>query len=240
MPIYLGSDPDSQRPTIAGVNEHGKLVLVWTAAHTSDRRGRAAVLDSFDLIREMLDDPASTLGNLRILQTQDGTVPGVPACPDEWRIAGCAVEGQEVYKKGSGKTKNAQSIVILAGAAGAVLGCLSMAFPRARMLYPSPQEWKGSVPKGIHHKQLYGNLGWTYKSKGGRTDGYCVPVTMDVKPIGVEMVKPASVWAHLNDSIALAMWCREKCQDKDRREAWAAKRGGKAPGTEPSNEERDE
>ena len=113
------------------------------------------------------------------------------------------IEGQQVYR---GKT-NPVSIMYLAQAAGLILGGFAPnSFTRLRM--PTPNEWKGSVPKQIHQARVAKKLGWSGKVRGGK-DPYFVP---DVpRPLQERWgkINPGD-WKHLMDAAGLAIWGAEQ------------------------------
>jgi hypothetical protein len=123
-------------------------------------------------------------------------------------IAALTVEGQEIYQFGAGKTKNPKSIMFLATVAGM---CLNR-FMVPDTYFPTPQEWKGNVPKQIHQARILGRMGLEYQTKGAQNDGWCLP------SVKIEGIKDSD-WKHAVDAIGLAQWGREKYQrDKKAKE----------------------
>jgi len=223
--IFLGSDPDTQTPSVAGVDEQGRLVFVWSRNPVKESlrlSGREAILSSFASVQDALNDPASLLGDIRCLQTPNNDIS--LEAQQAYRVVGIAVEAQEVYgaKAGAAKTKSPRSMVFLANAAGAVAGTLTMCFPWAVLYFPSPQAWKGSVPKKQHHGHIYKRLGWTGKVRGSDVP-YLVPSIVPEKPEGFDDIRMPG-WKHVNDSIGLALWCRDEWLKRNRKKQWQQER----------------
>jgi hypothetical protein len=114
-----------------------------------------------------------------------------------------AVEAQEIYQFGTGRTANPKSIMYLATVAGMALAAHSRAF---HLFFPTPQAWKGSVPKIIHQARILSKCGWKYEKVGTLDNGYCYPVDV---PIGLGDFKKTD-WKHLVDAIGLALYAKEQ------------------------------
>ena len=117
------------------------------------------------------------------------------------------IESQQIY---AGGTKNPGSILKLAHVAGGLLGVVSESGWLDRFSFPTPREWKGSVPKQIHQARILSRLGWEYKKSGTVKAGYCYPVGTVFKEAkqnieGAQGLKRTD-WKHLVDAIGLAMW----------------------------------
>ena len=103
-------------------------------------------------------------------------------------------------------------IMRLAQIAAAVASVASM-FPDVRAIrMPTPQQWKGSVPKEIHQARILSRLGVPYDVVKGKTSGYCVP---KVDGLGGAWAAPRAKgeWKHLVDAIGLALWGMAQAED---------------------------
>ena len=181
MRFFAGVDPDMHNMPIAVVDEAGVLQYVRVVEVPKKITGRPALVE---MMKQTL---------------MSGPLP-LP-------LAGLCVEAQEIYQHGSGKTKNPKSIMFLATVAGIAMTTfndfLTMTY------FPTPQEWKGSVPKQIHQARVLSKMGIGYNKHGTVEDGYCWPVGLcqfDVKP---------AHWKHVVDAIGLAQWGREKFLAED-------------------------
>jgi len=116
---------------------------------------------------------------------------------------GMAIEGQDVIR---GHTKNPADIIKLAQVAGF---WAAQRRGNATVHVPEPKEWKGQVPKGVHHKRLCAMLGLRSKTMGGKHPYEC-PLNDDGTPrvnLGNGIVP--SDWKHLLDAFGLAIWLAE-------------------------------
>lgn len=122
-----------------------------------------------------------------------------------------AVESQEIYLDGPNKTPNPRSLLHLANVSGAAIACsnsLSSYLVRA-------QEWKGSLPKRIHHARIFKRLGWAYKitTHTNEKERYGYPVC----DLPESLTYKKGDWKHLADAIGLAFFAREKHLKEKRR-----------------------
>jgi len=123
------------------------------------------------------------------------------------------VEGQELY---AGKTPNPRSILALGWVAGALASWFS---DRPTLLMPSPQAWKGSTEKQIHHGRICRRLGWAYEKHGNRKTGYCSPVGTEDAP----SLRKRSLWKHAMDAIGLGLYGLDIHEHGSRNKAKAAR-----------------
>lgn len=198
MQHYIGFDPDLHQPSLALVGEDGAVRAVWCLRHKKRLKGRAAVVACSAFVAEFFSET--------LMPLYDGTL----------EIAAFAVESQEVYR-GAGQdadTKDPRALMFLAAVSGVVLGLGHVIWPKAAILFPAPAEWKGNVPKEVHHARLMEEQKWQYKvmgaaSKAKKNSRYCSPDPESVKHlIGVEDLN-AGDWKHVCDAIGLAMFARK-------------------------------
>jgi hypothetical protein len=115
-----------------------------------------------------------------------------------------------------------QDIINLAEVAGAAL---AWSWPSNTILTrPSPQQWKGSVPKETHQGRIYKALGYRSRVHGKGRGAYCVPI-LDTGGAGSFITTHVernfgntledtwtladTPWADLGDAIGLALWAAE-------------------------------
>lgn len=114
-------------------------------------------------------------------------------------LSAVVVEGQQIYSYTKARHDSILMLAQVAGAAAAV-ACM-----RARELWiPTPKQWKGDVPKGIHQARTLTKLGVRYTKTTGK-EPYCIP---DRIP-GINVPKKSD-WKHAVDAIGLAVWGLEK------------------------------
>lgn len=113
----------------------------------------------------------------------------------KYKMLHVAVEGQTINFK---QTRNPGDILHLAHVAGIAVGIIASR-GWVSLLIPTPREWKGQVPKQIHHQRILEDLGWKYKVH----PGYCVPIS---PPVEMGIPLKATQWKHVIDAIGLARW----------------------------------
>lgn len=197
MRYFLGIDPDMHTLPIAVVDETGKLVNLQIVEVSKKLTGRDALVA---MVRELSTACIS-------FKEQLG------------RIVCATVEGQELYQFGPSKTKNPKSIMFLATVAGAALLKTIHMQSYTELYFPTPQEWKGNVPKQIHQARVLGRMGIKYTLVCTRDNGYCVPNEKAwANPTCLWSLKKSD-WKHAVDAIGLAQWGREKFLDEEKRSA---------------------
>lgn len=180
QPNFIGIDPDLHTTAFAQVGLDKSILGVGVAKVPAKFKGTEAVLR---MIAEMQRF----------------------ACNHVWVTSTrlVCVEGQELYV---GKTKNPKDILALGQVAGGCVAAFAGLSIIPDLAMPLPKEWKGGVPKRIHHARIYGSLGIAYKACGTKENGYAVPLD-PVRTIG-KVLK--SDWKHIGDAIGLALWAREQ------------------------------
>lgn len=179
--MYIGIDPDL----------HDLAVGIWMdgepygarVVHVPRRKGcvgQTAVLDMVERISQGIVGVGGLL------------------------VSGVAVEAQTLRRRGPKQHKRPEDIVVLGNVAGAALLAMKFAFPEARLLFPTPQGWKGSVPKAVHQARFYTDMGWGYEVMA--SGDYARPLT---PPAALHHVTPAQ-WKHVGDALMLARWASQQ------------------------------
>ena len=186
MPIIMGADPDMKRPSIAAIDaKTGKLLAVDCIKVKGKRTAHNGVVDCVAAMRGCFHNMHN------VLDFED--------------IAAIVVEGQETaYTAVSGA--NPRSIMFLAAVAGAML---AEATPECKtILFPTPQKWKGSVPKQIHQARVLGKMDLEYTKVGKNPKtGYCHP-PLNMADVFWATEQNKGDWKHIVDAIGLAQWAR--------------------------------
>jgi hypothetical protein len=167
--MFLGVDPDLHDTGLAIVDKDGKVVWVGCCSILS------AAFKGKDAVIQMAKALDDALANYKMLHV--------------------IVEGQTINFK---QTRNPGDILNLAHVTGIAVGIL-VTRGWCSMQIPTPREWKGQVPKRIHHERILDSLGWKYKARSG----YCVPIS---PPVDMGVPLRGSQWKHVVDAIGLARW----------------------------------
>jgi len=179
MSEYFGVDPDLHNTAVARIFEFEKLRFsVSLISVSKDLKNREAMIAMCQEVGRILTP---------IVQHRIKTYNSF-----------LAVEGQEFYLN-----KNAPSsdIGLLASVTGAVLS----ASCDEDVFCPKPVEWKGNVPKAIHHGRIAKELGFEISLAGGQ-NGYGVPTDEKIR----KMLPNKSDWKHGMDALGLALWARKQ------------------------------
>ena len=182
---FIGADPDLQTLSLAAVDENSVLREVLVIKNPKGLKGRPAAVE---LIKQ--------------LWLYGHYIPSMAGL-----VTAVAVESQEIaYSARSGA--NPRSLLLIAPISGALvyLGCSALACDHVYL--PTPQAWKGSVPKQIHQARIFRQLGWEYEEKAG----YCCPAPgyekkLDYLKCFNGKLNPGD-WKHITDSIGLALWAK--------------------------------
>lgn len=119
------------------------------------------------------------------------------------RLPAVVVVESPVARRGA--TKNPQDLIHLAAAAGAMANWAYGLLPAgSRVVFVRPEDWKGSVPKGIQQARTCSRLGWTYRTAGGKSP-YCIPDSQHVANLRGVSRQP-SAWADIMDAVGIAHW----------------------------------
>lgn len=175
--LFLGFDPDLHTSAFATVDENMEVVNLHIFRVPATLKGREAVKAMADTIN------------------MNGRWAGGVV------FGGYAVEAQEIYPTGPQRTKNPTSILLLGHISGAALCALSGVYGVGEHRYfPTPIQWKGSIPKIIHHRRILTRAGYNDAQifeTGSKEDGYCGLI---------DSAFNRGDWKHLTDAIGLAQW----------------------------------
>lgn len=186
--MFVGVDPDLHNTGIAVIDNDGKCILACSCKVSRQFKGRSACI-------EMAEEIRKAAANI------DAIVGAFCETGKDAKASVLCVEGQELYRGNDAATKNPRSIMFLASVAGAALG----AIPAHTKMFPSPQEWKGSIPKEIKQARILLEAGWAV----GKASGYCFPQHL---PFGLNK----GDWKHITDALGLAQWARRQWIVKSR------------------------
>ena len=129
------------------------------------------------------------------------------------------VEGQSMMhtkkKRESGKKINYDSILQVGQVTGMLLAAFNNIAHQQHLVLPS--NWKGTLPKGIHHPRIYNEIGLESYMMGSETDmtkAYAVPLCYS-EPVGLQaealtkfsydQVNPGD-FRDISDSVGLALF----------------------------------
>lgn len=112
---------------------------------------------------------------------------------------GLAIEAQTLRRRGAKQHKRPEDIVVLGNVAGAALAISMSALPVSQIAFPTPEGWKGQIPKAVMQARLYDELGWGYERVG---DDYARPLR---SPASFSNIS-AGQWKHVGDALLLARW----------------------------------
>ncbi len=164
--IYIGVDP--------GVRECGVAIeFVFRSRHYEAFLVRSKERTLTDRACEMAQEISARL----------------PCAPHELPQVSVCVEGQQFY--GTERSKgDPQDLIYLAQVAGYVMGAIASSSRLAAASMPLPREWKGSVPKAVHHDRLARDY-----------PHWVEPVARDT---------PESKQHHVWDAVGLLEWHKER------------------------------
>ncbi len=180
--ITLGVDPDLHSTSWA-ILDHKSVLWVGRVVIPRRLRGAEAVAATIEKMRDRKLPPG--LGIDRI-----------------------AVEGQQIYQKGLNtfRALDQNDILMLAQVAGGMAALFWKMYPSAKLLLPKPAEWKGQVPKTVHHARIYVDLHLPYMMIGRGEQKAVVP---EFEPDTYKEgdITPGTA-SHVNDAVGLALWAQ--------------------------------
>ncbi len=176
--IFIGVDPDLHNTGIAVVDSTGRVITAECVAVPAGlRQAQAVVAMSGALINAM--------------RYYDQT----------YDINTVAIEGQTISFK---QTRDPNSIIQLAHVTGCAVSAVR-AHCICCIVIPPPREWKGQVPKHIHHQRICKKIGWKCEIRGTGARQYGVPTNSPIL-----MSRGVGQWKHALDAVGLALWAQEK------------------------------
>lgn len=117
----------------------------------------------------------------------------------------CVIEDPQIYVgKGASPHADIAKLGQVAAALYAAVILLGISLPQD-VCFVKPQEWKGSVPKGIHQARILGRLGIPYTLAGG-TSPYAVPDDRMGLKVGD--------WKHVSDAVGLAEFGKRRVESR--------------------------
>lgn len=173
--ITLGFDPDLHTSG-AAIVDGDKLLMVALTSVPSRVKGTRAALQNAIAAQELM-----------------------------WpmdRVERIAIESPQFYGGGKNKADPADliNLALVSGAAGDLF---AKTYPAADIGYVVPRDWKGQVPKHIHHKRICAALGLDYSTDGKRV----IPRWPDSTHV-VGKITPARA-QHVLDAVGLALWAQK-------------------------------
>ena len=181
--FFVGVDPDTSTSGVAIVDQLGRLAWAGTV-------GRANKLNGLDAVQFML---RSVEAFKLSLVDQDGR---------PLHFHGAVEMMDASYTTRSGKS--IIDLMLVAPVAGAFhLKLLSMGCACAHLVYP--RDWKGSVPKGIHHGRILNRLQLPFQKAGGKD-----PKRQYAYPTSLPFETKKGEWKHLTDAAGLALYARDE------------------------------
>lgn len=112
-----------------------------------------------------------------------------------------AIEGQQIDKRRA----RPQDLFKLAHTTGIAIAFVADRYLGARLVVPTPKEWKGSVAKHAMQGRLYLELGWGSTVIGSGTSKYARPINV---PPNFAHISPGQ-WKHVGDALLLAKYAYE-------------------------------
>jgi hypothetical protein len=205
--IYIGIDPDLRllnaaivgietRPSGVGCFDHAIPLAVF-ARRNKEGVDNTAVVGAARTACRLVEDVIAWL-------VANGT--------DELTEIVSVVESQNIQHALKSREQGRQKIVPddirrLAQVAGCLMGAFSNL--STSMVLVQAQEWKGEVPKGIHHKRIYSKLGIEICPESKVRHIFPLCYQTRYCQMSGDKINPGD-FADINDSLGLAVWAAEK------------------------------
>ena len=189
---FIGADPDLQTLSLVAVDENSVLREVLVIKNLKGLTGRPA---SVELIGQLMAH-----GSIYPWFDHD--------------VGAMAVESQEIsYTAKTGA--NPRDLLLIAPISGALVA-VGKLLEAEEVYLPTPQAWKGSVKKWVHHRRIFTKMGWECLEK----KGYCCPAPgyeekLDYIECFNGKINPGD-WKHITDSVGLALYAKAE-YDKAKR-----------------------
>lgn len=184
--LYIGIDPDLRLLNAALVTDQKKALAVFA------RRNK--------------DTGSPVAGSARMAcRLVEDVIAYLVANPDDLDAHEIHLVIESQNMEYTGRTNNAtkDKMVSLCQTTGCLMGAFSNLSTTIHLVQPI--NWKGNVPKSIHHQRIYKDAGLTYIMAGGK-EQYAVPAVLS----------PLTDWSHdkinpgdfkdISDSIGLALY----------------------------------
>lgn len=178
LSVYIGADPDLHRTAIAVLFQKSWSITLVTV--NAEHKLREAAVRMAPGVRNAIEVIRDYYGPQSLFM---------------------AVEGQKILYKGNA---NFSDIALLSVVAGAALSALPYQPKQTR--FPLPEEWKGNVPKPIHHQRIAKELDFEIEIRGTGKEGYGVAVDESLR----KQLPLLTDWKHGMDALGLALWARKK------------------------------
>ena len=188
--LYIGIDPDLRLLNAALVTDQKKVLAVLLRRN---KNTSAPVANAARMACRLIDD----------------VIAWVVANPEgiEEHEIHLVIESQNMMHtkrmRDQGKKVDYDDMRRLSQVTGCLMGAFSNISTAIHLV--QPRDWKGNVPKGIHHQRIYNDAGLGYIMAGGK-EQYGVPTVLS----------PLTDWSHdkinpgdfkdISDSIGLALY----------------------------------
>lgn len=179
----IGIDPDSTKVGLCGWVRHpdgsGRDQPAWVASTdvSSSLRGVMGV-------NEIFEQCCQAMGHMPH---------GTPLI---------VVEAMRLRRDSDSATKNPQSIVDLSFLGGIAVAAALRVHGAGLVLPVEPQQWKGTIPKEVHHSRILDQLNWGKKI----LSDHARPLNPDLLDVKQFSTLKAAHWKHVMDAIGLAKY----------------------------------
>lgn len=187
--IYIGIDPDLRLLNAALVTDEKKVLAVFARRNKGHSKD-AAVANAARMACRLVEDVIAYLvaNPLGLEQHEIHLV----------------IESQNMEYTGRTNNATKDKMVMLCQTAGCLMGAFSNLSESITLVQPI--NWKGNVPKHIHHMRMLTEAGISHRMAGGRSGEYGVPTELS----------PLTDWSHdkinpgdfkdITDSIGLGLY----------------------------------
>lgn len=188
--IYIGIDPDLRTLSAAIVTDDRTLRTVMIRRN-KEGKGDAAVANAARMSCRLIEDV------IAFFVGADGL--------EEYRDSEIILVVESQNMEYTGKTNKARKsgMVQLSQTAGCLMGAFSNMSHHIHLV--QPLQWKGNVPKGIHHQRIYAELEIPCVMAGGKSS-YAYPANFEKYTYwSTDKINPGD-FKDITDSIGLALF----------------------------------
>jgi len=189
--IYIGVDPDLRVLNAAIIDDDKKLHAVFVRRNKTGP-GPIAVCNAARMACRLIEDVIAFLVATPELGQHEIHL---------------VVEDQNLQYTGKTNRATLGKLTQLCQVTGCLMGAFSNMTHEIHLVQPI--NWKGNVPKGIHHLRIYKDLGLECTPAGAVNDptqGYCVPNCLpEIVTWSHDKVNPGD-FKDISDSIGLAAY----------------------------------